>query len=185
MNKMNKQFNKKELDLLKLIVNTNINKIVHDEFIYTNTSFGHVNIISNNNIYELKCSIDNFYYFGDPEDVAVLSFNEVNEKDVKSELSDHKQTETKINDTLLNVDVINESQYVKIGNKEYLYEYTKGIILYFNNIEYGFKMSSWFSEIIEIHKGCNLIDKFKDHKRFKESFKLADAVEVTSNIVRL
>lgn len=170
MNSTDKRLKKQDLDLIKKLTGKEIIKIVHDEYIYTNTSFGHINIFLNDDIYELKCAITPTEYFGSKEDVGILKFNKVTINDVKSELKDHKQTEDKISNKLLKIDIVNEHQYVNDNKNEYSYDYTKGIILYFEGFEYAFKMSAWFSEIIEIYKGYNLIEKFNNDDDFNDSF---------------
>lgn len=65
---------------MKSIVNKKVDKIIHDEFIYTNTLFGHINLFVDNKIYELKCVINSSEFFGETEYVTVLSFNEVKKR---------------------------------------------------------------------------------------------------------
>ena len=182
MNKIDKRFGIKDYDLINEIVGKKVSKIVQDEFIYTNTTFGHANIFVDKDIYEIKCSINCIDYYGDKEDVAILNFNKVSINDVKSELKDLKQVEIKFDDILIKVDIINEYQYVKFGKDEYSYNYTRGIILYFNDIEYAFKMSAWFSEALEIYKGFNLLNKFNDDDDFNESFSEANEKQVIRKI---
>lgn len=182
MNKVDNRFGTKDYDLINKIVGKKIGKIVQDEFIYTNTTFGHANIFVDKDIYEIKCSINHIDYYGNKEDVAILNFNKVAIDDVKSELEGLKQVEIKINDILVKVDIINEHQHVKFDNDEYSYDYTKGIILYFNDIEYAFKMSAWFSEVLEIYKGHNLLDKFNNNDDFNESFSDANEKQVIREI---
>ena len=159
---INKLFTEKEINILKSLIGQKIDKIRHDRFDYTNTSFKRITFFVGNKVYELLNEAEETDFMWDDygeEAVAVFKFSEIEDKGM-----DHKygfdnypaQIETPINDVIKDIIVIEDNVKAYDYKTKALvseYDYVKGIIIELNHSKYCFNRGIWFSEEIVINKG--------------------------------
>ena len=76
-----------------------------------------------------------------------------------------------VRDTIVGIDVINDLEAVTFEGEERTFQSTKGIIFRLSSgNEISFEVDTWFSEMITIQRGYNLIDKFTSVDDFLEEW---------------
>lgn len=159
---INKLFTEKEINILKSLIGQKIDKIRHDRFDYTNTSFRRITFFVGDKVYELLNEAEETDFMWDDygeEAVAVFKFSEIEDKgmDYKYGFDNYPaQIETPINDVVKDIIVIEDNVKSFDSSTKSLvseYNYVKGIIVELGQIKYCFNRGVWFSEEIVINKG--------------------------------
>ena len=147
-----------DIQILKMAVGKTMEKIEHDEFVFTNTSSQAVRFNMEDARFYLYSFTEPLDYFGSEEEVAIWS---VEEKEYPM-IADKKFVSIPIKEKVAAVRIVQEQQKL-FENSQQLYDVwvTRGIILDFSDYEMAFEKPVWFSEDIVIRKGYNLIEKFQ------------------------
>lgn len=161
---INKKFKEEEIALLKNLIGKKIVKIKHDEFWQSNSVYLRVSFYTDDGkIYQLKNKVEGLDFLWGPEDVAVFSFKECEEKDTgpfftKGEVP--KIISTPINLEVKDIVIINDKVKAYDGNNQFgEYDYVKGIIVKFEGFEYLFHRSIWFSDDIIVDRGTETVER--------------------------
>lgn len=164
-----------DVQILQSIIGSILNKIEHDEFMFSNTSSQVVKFVLEDSFFYLYSFTEELDYFGAEEDVAVWSVEKkelpfVTEKDFVS---------TPIKEKVTSVQIVQEHQELFENNqKTYDVWVTRGIIIDFEDHELAFEKPIWFSEDIVIRKGYNLIEKFQPVEEICKAENWKDGVKM-------
>ena len=162
--KINKLFNEKEIQLFKLLIGQQLEKVRHDRFDFSNTSYRRVTLFVNDKAYELINDIEETDFMWDDygdEAVAVFKFKKTNDMgiDYNYGIENYpKQIENPVNEIIKDIIIIedNVKAFDKATNNFVSeYDYVKGIIVVLDGFSYCFTRDVWFSEEIRINKGEN------------------------------
>jgi hypothetical protein len=168
---VNISFNDKTMDILKSLVGKTFESFECDSFIYSPTVYGIVGLCINSKTYKITCDFKSIQRFFHQEDVAVLQFEECQPSDIMSKMVDGKMNNNPIKDVIKGIDVINDTESVIHEKEEGSVCSTKGLIFHFaSGNELSFEVSTWFSELITIQKGYELISKFAPVSDFLEEW---------------
>lgn len=162
--KINKLFNEKEIQLIKSLIGKKLEKVRHDRFDFSNTSYRSVTLFVNGEAYELINEIEEIDFMWDDygdEAVAIFKFEKTDDKgiDYNYGIENYpKQIENPINEVIQDIIIIEDK--VKAfdnvtNNLVSEYDYVKGIIMVLDGFSYCFTRDVWFSEEIGINKGEN------------------------------
>ena len=180
-----KKLNKNMEFILSQMVGCELNKIIHDEFTFTNSVYGKVSLFIGDKIFNILNQLEVVEYYGAKEDIAVLSIKQVEKDEVCSLLKDQKQIAMDVKEIIKSIDIVNYHIYVKVSTKEYDNCFTEGLIFNLGNIQVAFERSSSFIEMIDIYKGYDLISKFTDVSEYGDDFDNPAIVKTERNIVRI
>ena len=113
-------------------------------------------------------------YYGEDEDVAVFKLLHISEQDIDSYINnkDVNRLITPINLNITSIDIVNENQKVYRSDKQ-IYDVwvTRGIIfLLEDGSEISFEKDIWFSDLIIIRQGKELIRKFVSADDFSKDW---------------
>ena len=162
--KINKLFNEKEIQLFKLLIGQKLEKVRHDRFDFSNTSYRRVTLFVDDKAYELINDIEETDFMWDDygdEAVAVFKFKKTNDMgiDYNYGIENYpKQIENPVNEIIKDIIIIedNVKAFDKATNNFVSeYDYVKGIIVVLDGFSYCFTRDVWFSEEIRINKGEN------------------------------
>lgn len=168
---VNIAFNKKTIEILKTLVGNQFESYICDSFIFSPTVMGIVGFQIAGKTYKLTSNINIVNRFFSKEDVAVLQFDECLSSDIHSRMDDNKMIKNPINDIIKSIDVVNDLETVNHNGEEKALYSTKGIIFHLmSGNEISFEVSTWFSELITIQKGYNLISQFAPVADFYEEW---------------
>lgn len=162
--KINKLFNEKEIQLFKLLIGQKLEKVRHDRFDFSNTSYRRVTLFVDDKAYELINDIEETDFMWDDygdEAIAVFKFEKTNDMgiDYNYGIENYpKQIENPVNEIIKDIIIIedNVKAFDKATNSFVSeYDYVKGIIVVLDGFSYCFTRDVWFSEEIRINKGEN------------------------------
>ena len=161
----------KELDLLKSMIGKTFDKYKCDPFINTPMVYGIVGIYINGKPFKITSLLKTVQRFLVNDDVAELRIAETLNENIKTFMVDGEMIDTPINSRIKAISVVND--YQTIEHKGHIYEFssTVGIIFLLEDLrEISFEIGTWFSEMITIQRGYNLIDEFTPVDDFIEEW---------------
>lgn len=184
MKVIDKRFDTQTLGVIKGFVGKNLRCIKSDPYVLSPMVYGIVGIFIENGIYALTNFIEVLDYYGSDEDVAVFRFDEAEPADVHSYSDVDEWLETPVNEKITAIKVVNETQQLFYGNEQEYEVYTvRGLIFQLESgREISFEKTVWFSEMITIMRGYELISKFVPTDVFLEDWE--DSPEYTPKCFR-
>lgn len=153
---------------LRAMIGKTFLKYKCDPFIITSSAFGIVGIVTEQGSFAITNTIHVLDYFGADEDVAVLELCPLPETEMRSMLKGVMMTDHAIGRQIIEIRVINENKRLfEQGKQIYDVCLTRGLIFVLTDgYEVAFEKQTWFSEMMSIHEGHNLIDKFVPTSEF-------------------
>ena len=158
-----------------------------DPFDYTPSSFGLVGIITEDNSYAFTNTIEVLDYYGADEDVAVFRLEERPEEQIESLLQDTKMIKVPVNRIIKEIHIVNEHQKLFEDDVQtYDVWVTRGVIFIMEDgLEVSFEKNVWFSEMITVDRGENLIERFDPTSEFTENWEAPEPAECEREITKL
>ncbi len=172
MKQIDVRFNHEELGLVRDMVGKVLEKYKCDPFEFSTAVYGIVGICTNESAYAFTNKIHVLDYYGAMEDVAVLGIEERSEAEIQSLVSGNTMINMPVNKLIKEVDLVNEHQQVFENNqKTYDVWLTRGIIIRLeDDTEISLEKNVWFSEMITVDKGTDLLKKFTPVEEFSEDW---------------
>ena len=186
MKSIDVRFNQEEVSLIKNMIGTTLTKYKCDPFEFSTAVYGIVGICTDKSAYAFTNAIQVMDYYGADEDAAVFRLVKRSDSDIKSLISGNTMIELPVNKTIKEIDVINEHQKVFTHDKQTYYVWlTRGIIFILeDDTEISLEKNVWFSEMITVDKGDNLLNKFTPTREFSEDWEGDFRGECSRDIVR-
>ncbi len=172
MKQIDIRFNQEEFSLIKDMIGRLLIKCKCDPFEFSTAVYGIVGICTDKTSYAFTNAIQVMDYYGANEDVAVFRMEKCADPEIKSFIGGNIMIELPINKTIKEVDIINEHQKVFEYDKQtYDVWLTRGIIFKLeDDTELSLEKNVWFSEMITVDKGENLLSKFTPVEDFSEDW---------------
>ena len=164
-------FDKMTIHLLMGLIGTKLESYSCDPFEFSPSIFGVVGFKIKNKFYQLTCNLEKINRFWNEDEVAMLRFDECGVQSPVSRMDGGALIDTPVRDTIVQIDLINDLESVAFEDEKRSICSTKGIIFRFlSGNEISFEVDTWFSEMITIQRGYNLIDKFTPVDDFLEEW---------------
>ena len=158
-------------ELLKGIIGKTFAFYSCDPFEFSPSVFGIVGIKVENKFYKLTCNLEKVIRFWNEDEIAQLRFEECGNQRLVSRMDGGAMIDMPVRDTIVSIDLINDLEEVAFDNEKRSLRSTKGIIFHLSSgNEISFEVDTWFSEMITIQRGYNLIDKFTSVDDFLEEW---------------
>lgn len=142
-----------------------------DPFIYSNSVLGIVGFYIEDDYFALHCNLEKYNRFFSTEEVSRLSFNECDKNSIISYKDGGQLINNPVEDEIVSIEIVNDSEHVKCNDKSESFYSTKGIIFHLKTgLEISFEVKTWFSEMITINRGYHLVEKFKPTDDFLEEW---------------
>lgn len=172
MKKIDVRFNHTELGLIKEMLGKVLRKYKCDPFEFSTAVYGIVGICTSDSAYAVTNEISVLDYYGAMEDVAVLGIKKSTEEEIQSLIIGNTMISMPVNKIIKEVDIVNEHQQVFENDiKTYDVWLTRGIIIRLeDDTEISLEKNVWFSEMITVDKGMNLLKKFTPVKEFADDW---------------
>ena len=187
MNKINLQFDKTMIDMIKSMIGKNLIKYRCDPFIFSNSVHLNVGIYIEDKVYLLSNKEEVVDYFGAKEDIGILKIKECKDSEVKSGLVGVEQIDNPINTTIKEIHIINENQ--KLFQNEILtydFDLTRGLIFVLSDDrEISFEKWGPFGEEILLNRGHNLLNKFEAIDDSNPEGDPNDVFKTTRSIIKI
>jgi len=109
------------------------------------------------------------------DEVAQFEITETADDDIKTFMVDGKMIETPVKSKIKSISIVNDFQTIEYQEKLYKFSSTVGLIFTLDDSrEISFEIGTWFSEMITIQRGYNLIEKFTLTSDFLEEWEDCD-----------
>lgn len=158
-----------------------------DPFDYTDTVTQIVAVCVDGSYYAMKNIQQPVDYFGTEEDIAVCTFEPIEENEIHSAFEDTQQIITPVGEMIRSISLINENQRIsKAGEAIYDIWLTRAVIFHFDEHEILFEKENVpFSEEIRILKGYGLIDKISSSDAFVDGWDADVQAECRREVVTI
>lgn len=161
----------KEVDLLKSMIGKTFYKYKCDPFINSPMVYGIIGIHIDEKAIKITSLSEKVRRFLKVEEVAVLKVAETTDKNIKTFMDDGEMIDMPINSKIKSISVVNDFQTIEHDGQTYEFASTVGLIFLLEDLhEISFEIGTWFSEMITIQKGYNLIDNFTPIDDFTEEW---------------
>lgn len=103
---------------------------------------------------DVHCEVEPLDYFGEADDVAVVSVRAAQREDVRSHLVGHRIVADRIARKIIDVKLVEDTQeMIGAGGIEHSFAFTSAIIFELDGTKLMFEFGPWFSEDICIKRG--------------------------------
>ena len=129
--------------------------------------------------YYLYCDLECIDYFGLSEDISFLSFTDQRYPfiDCMEFVIEH------IGLDITGVSEVKDSIRLLEGGKPcYEFSFTRGIIIHFGAYQFSIEKVSYFSELMTVRKGYDLISKFESIEEYRKDFDDECKIEVSRTV---
>ena len=166
--------------MLRSIIGKTFDFYSCDPFEFSPSVFGIVGFKVENKFYKLTCDLEKTTRFWNEDEIAQLKFEECGDRRPESRMDGGSLIDTPVHDTIFKIDLINDIETVAFENERKSLCSTKGIIFHLSSgNEISFEVDTWFSEMISIQRGYNLIDKFTPVDDFLEEWEDCEGYTAT------
>ena len=175
-------FTNAEIDIFKSMIGKHFNKFKHDPFVYSPMVYGIVGIYVDDAAYELTALCTAADRFGNPEEVAMLHIEQSDDSKIKTFMDNGSLIESPISNKIVRIDIVNDHQKLEHEGHISSFDYTVGVIFHLEDSrEISFEIKTWFSEMISIGKGYDLISTFTPIDDFLEEWEGCDGYTASCN----
>ncbi len=172
-----------EMNTLKNMIGKTFNKYKCDPFINSPMVYGIVGIYVEGKPFKITSLLKEVKRFLTTDEVAQFKITETTDNNIKTFMDNGKMIETPVNSKIKSISVVNDFQTVKHNGENYEFSSTVGFIFTLEDSrEISFEIGTWFSEMITIHRGYDLIEKFTKTDDFLEEWE--DCNGFVANITR-
>lgn len=160
-----------EMNILKNMIGKTFNKYKCDPFINSPMVYGIVGIYVDGKPFKITSLLKEVKRFLTTDEVAQFKITETTDNNIKTFMDDGKMIETPVNSKIISISVVNDFQTVKHDGVNHEFSSTVGFIFALEDSrEISFEVGTWFSEMITIQRGYDLIEKFTKTDEFLEEW---------------
>lgn len=166
---------KSEIDILQNMIGKTFDKYRCDPFINSPMVYGIVGIYVGGKSFKLTSLLKEVNRFLTQDEVAQFEITETIDDNIKTFMVDGEMIETPVKSRIKSISIVNDFQTIEHQQKLYKFSSTVGLIFTLEDTrEISFELGTWFSEMITIQRGYNLIEKFTSTSDFLEEWEDCD-----------
>lgn len=161
MNTIDISFDQHSIDMLKMTIGKFFDNYKTDPFDYVASVYGIVGISIAGRYLKLTNFTVPMKRYGTAEDVAVMKLEKCSASDIKTCIVDGEMIEHPVNNQITKIVVVNEKQILEksMGEKYVMYITRAIIFTTADGLEIAFEKPVWFTEMINIKRGYNLLSQ--------------------------
>lgn len=172
-----------EMNLLKNMIGKTFNKYKCDPFISSPMVYGIIGIYVDGKPFKITSLLKEVKRFLTTDEVAQFKITETTDNNIKTFMDNGKMIETPVNSKIKSISIVNDYQTITHNDESYEFSSTVGFIFMLEDSrEISFEIGTWFSEMITIQRGYDLIEKFTKIDEFLEEWEDCDGF--VANITR-
>ena len=163
--------NNATIEMLAGMIGKRFEAFSSDPFIFAPDVFGIVGFQIDGRSFKLTSDLEAVQRFYHVDDVAVMKVTECQRREIVSRMVDGQMIDTPVQDTIVSIDVVNDRESVAHDGERKDLLSTKGVIFHLaSGNEISFEIGTWFSEMITIRRGYELIKQFTPLADFSEEW---------------
>lgn len=164
-------FTSKELQILTAMKGQQFNNYKSDPFVYSPMVFGIVGISVGDETYKITAQLKETQRFNSIDEVVCLQIEKADSTDIGSLMDGGEMVETPVMNKIDSIMVVTDFQTLTKDSDEKEFARTIGCIFkMFDGLEISFEVGCWYSEMITVRKGYNLIEDFTPVEEFYEEW---------------
>ena len=168
-------FSEQEINILKSMVGKRFDKFKCDPFVYSPMVYGIVGIYIEGVAYKLTSLFESVKRSFSTDDVATLRIKQVEDSEIKTYMDNGELLETPVSSRIVAIDIITDHQIVEHEGDSQSLDCSIGVIFHLEDSrEISFEIKTWFSEMITVEKGYDLIKRFASTEGFLEEWEDCD-----------
>ena len=163
------------INILQSMIGKTFDKYKCDPFINSPMVYGIVGIYVGEKSFKLTSLLKEVNRFLTIDEVAQFEIIEAIDDNIKTFMIDGEMIETPVKSKIKSISIVNDFQTIEHQEKSYEFNSTVGLIFALEDSrEISFELGTWFSEMITIQRGYNLIEKFTSTSDFLEEWEDCD-----------
>ncbi len=164
-------FDSVTMETLKCMIGKTFEKYLCDSFVFSPNAFGVVGFRIGGKSYKMTSGLEAVRRFFHTDDNAVMRFAECKPHEIGSMMDDGKLIDNPVGDSISSIEVVNDFETVTHSGDRRTLHSTKGVIFHLaSGNEVSFEIGTWFSEMITIRRGYDLVKEFTPTKDFLEEW---------------
>ncbi len=164
-------FSNNAINILQNMIGKTFDKYKCDTFINSPMVYGIIGIYIEGKAFKLTSLLKEVNRFLTQDEVAQFEIKEVANDEIKTFMVDGEMIETPVKSKIKSISIVNDFQTIDYQEKLYKFSSTVGLIFTLDDSrEISFEIGTWFSEMITIQRGYNLIEKFTPTDDFLEEW---------------
>ncbi|MED9969591.1 MAG: hypothetical protein UFA98_06225 [Ruminococcus sp.] len=164
-------FSEQEINIFRSMIGKRFDKFRCDPFVYSPMVYGIVGLYIDGAVYKLTSLFESVKRFFNIDDVAVFHIEQVENSEIKTYMDEGELIETPVLSKIVAIDIITDHQTLEHKGDIQSLDYSVGIVFHLEDTrEISFEIRTWFSEMITVEKGYNLIEKFASTNGFLEEW---------------
>lgn len=164
-------FDSVTMETLKRMIGRTFEKYSCDPFVFSPNAFGIVGFRIEGRSYKMTSGLEAVKRFFHTDDNAVMRLAECEPYEISSMMDDGKLIDNSVGDTISSIEVVNDLETVTHSGDQRTLCSTKGVIFHLaGGNEISFEIGTWFSEMITIRRGYDLVKEFTSTKDFLEDW---------------
>lgn len=168
-------FSEQEINAFKNMIGKQFEKFKCDPFIYSPMVFGIVGLYVDGTAYKLTSLTETVTRFFNTDDVSVFRIAQVDDTTIKTFMDEGELIETPVASKIVSIDIITDHQTLEHDGEVHSLDCSVGVIFHLEDTrEISFEIKTWFSEMITVEKGYNLIEKFTSVDDFLDEWEDSD-----------
>ena len=165
------RFDGETMDMLKSMIGKSFEHYSCDPFVFTPNVFGIVGFHIGGDTYKMTSGLEVVHRFFHDDDVAIMRITHCQPGEIVSMMEDGQMIDTPVQDAVVSIDVVNDCESVTHDGERKDMLSTKGVIFHLaSGNEISFEIGTWFSEMITIRRGYELIKQFTPLADFSEEW---------------
>lgn len=163
--------NNKTMEVIRSMIGKPFDKYSCDPFVFTPNVYGIVGFCIGGRFYKMTNNLESVQRFYHVDDVAVMRISECDRNEIVSKMDDGQMIDNPVGDIICSIDIINDRETVTHDGEQRALYSTKGIIFHLaSGNEISFEIGTWFSEMITIRRGYELVKSFTPVEEFLEDW---------------
>ena len=164
-------FSEQEINVFKGMIGKRFDKFKCDPFVYSPMVYGIVGIYVDDEVYKLTAQLESVKRFFSTDEVAVFRIGQTTDAEVKSYMDGGELIETPVSSRIIAIDIVTDHQCVENNGTVQSLDYSIAVVFHLEDErDISFEIKTWFSEMITVEKGYNLIDKIESVDSFLEEW---------------
>ncbi|MDO5307900.1 MAG: hypothetical protein Q4G03_00165 [Planctomycetia bacterium] len=157
-----------------------------DPFLFTPTVIGIVGLYIGGKSYKLTSDLESVECLFDKEDFAIMKIAPCQPNEIVTRMVDGQLIDTPVQDRIVRIDVVNDLEALTHDDERSELHSTKGVVFYLaSGNEISFEIEVYFSEMITIRRGYNLVAQFTPVDDFLEGWKAGYVPDSEREVVTL
>lgn len=164
-------FSKQEINIFRSMIGKRFEKFKCDPFVYSPMVYGIVGLYIDGEVYKLTSLFESIMRFFNTDDVAAFHIEQVDNSEIKTYMDEGELIENPVLSKIVAIELITDHQTLEHKGDMQSLDYSVGIVFHLEDTrEISFEIKTWFSEMITVEKGYNLIEKFASTDGFIEEW---------------